>query len=263
MLGDAELPSFPGVVMTALEKARDTEAPLSDIGDIVSNDPGLSVRLLSAVNSAAFSLRHRVKSVHHAVSLLGRGEVESILIAVAATEALPCAPARGFDSRRFWLTAAQRATTGRALAERIAPSKRSETFTACLLQDMAIPVLAHHRGADYGPLLERWHGGTDELPDLERGLFDWDHAELASWMSEAWKFPEPLTRSIADHHAKKTDVHLPAVRLVSALREVNRSLGVERVVERAHVEYGIPKDETAELVRSSFEDAEDLARLFV
>jgi HD-like signal output (HDOD) protein len=263
-LGEFELPSFPSIVMNALEIVRDADAPLPAIADVVSTDPGLSVRLLSTVNSAAFGLRHRVKSVHHAVSLLGRSQLESMLISIAVGEALPRDPVPGYEPGRFWVTSARRAVVARALADRLDPSSRSESFTASLLQDMAVPVLCRQRGREYGQLLEHWHQSTEDLAGLERQEYGWDHAGVAAGMCDEWNFPERQACAIAAHHSTDDEgpEPLPAVGLVSVLREVDEQLGVEQLVENAHRRFGMAKDEVAELVQSSFETAAEISELF-
>lgn len=265
ILGAYELPSFPGVILGALEKARDASAELSEISDLISADPGFTVRLLTTVNSPAFALRHKVRSVHHAVSLLGRSRLESMLISMAVRDSLPKGARRGFEPRRFWTTSARRACVAAAIADRIDPSTRSESFTASLLQDMAVPVLSHRRQDEYGELLEHWHNGSEDMASLERGRFGWDHAQVGQWMGAAWKFPEKLADSIALHHAEDLDAQevFPAVCLVASLREVNEEEGIERLVETTHARYHVPKDETVEMLERSFADAETIARLFV
>lgn len=264
VLGDYELPSFPSVLVSALEKVRDPDSSPREIGDTVGADPGLSVRLLGTVNSPAFGLRNRVRSIDHAISLLGRDQLESLLISMAASRSLPSKPARGFEPSRFWSTAAKRATTARALADRIDPSTRSESFTASLLQDLAIPLLSHRKGDEYGALLEQWHHGGDDLASMERSEFGWDHAELGGAICERWHLPERQARAIAEHHDQSGDEPpaLHAVRLVSVLRETGEEAGIEGLIEKARDEYGVPADETAELVRQSFEDAQAISKMF-
>jgi len=266
MLGDCKLPAFRAIVSTALERVRDDAASSAEIADLMSSDPGLSVRLLGTVNSAAFALRHQVRSVHHAVSLLGRNQLESMLISIATRDALPREPGRGFEPQRFWVTAARRATTGRAIAELIDPATRSESFTASLLQDLAIPLLSSSKGDEYGAVLVRWHDGDEDLARLERETFGWDHAEVAGWVCRAWDFPEPLTVAIGNHHGAADDASpqdaLPAVGLVSVLREVDEQSGIEQLAERVEANHGIERDQTRELVRESFDAASDIARLF-
>ena len=263
VLGDYELPSFPVIVLNALEKVRDESAAPSAIAEVVAADPGLTVQLLKTVNSAAYSLKHKVENIDHAVSLLGRGELETILISMGVREVLPVVNIQGFDMQRFWRTAARRAATARALADLIDPSKRSESYTAALLQDMAIPVLAQRRPDDYGPLLERWHATDTDLAVLEREVFGWDHAMVAMWMCDDWDFPERLTQAIGAHHGSEESglAPLPAVSLVALLREIDAAPGVEALIDKACEDHGLARDRVEALVETSFEAAEDIARM--
>ncbi len=263
VLSDASLPSFPTAVMNALEKVRSADASSQEVAKAVSVDPGITAKLLGAVNSASYAMRHRIRSIDHAVSILGRNELESMLLSMGTRDVLPRNSVPGYDASRFWVTAARRATTARSLAERIAPRTCSESFTASLLQDMAVPLLAIRR-EDYGPVLEQWHRGSEDLAKLERETFDWDHAEVATWMCAEWKFPDELTDAIAAHHGT-TDgdpAGLAAVNLVAPLREVDEEIGIERLVETAHDSYGLSKDETKQLVEESFESAREISQLF-
>jgi HD-like signal output (HDOD) protein len=264
VLGDYELPSFPVIVMNALEKVRNTEASNSEISELVATDPGLSVRLLRTVNSAAYALKHKVNNIDHAVSLMGRGELESILISMAVHEVMPVENTPVFDAQRFWGTAARRAALARGLADQIDPSSRSESFTAALLQDMAIPILARQRADDYGPVLEHWYANGIDLATLERETFGWDHATVAMWMCDDWGFPDRIAEAIGAHHGTKDDelVALPAVSLVSFLREQEEASGVEQLIENAYENHGLSRDQVAELVDTSFASAVDITSMF-
>ena len=264
VLGDYKLPSFPVIVMNALEKTRDADASNSEIAELVATDPGLSVRLLTTVNSAAYALRHKVNNVDHAVSLMGRGELESILISMAVHEVMPSENIPLFDAHRFWGAAARRASLARGLANLIDPSAHSESFTAALLQDMAIPVLAQQRADDYGPVLENWYANGMDLASLERERFDWDHATVAMWMCDDWGFPDRIAEAIGAHHGTDDDelTALPAVSLVSVLREHEEASGVEQIVENAYENYNLPRDQVVKLVDTCFSAANDISRMF-
>ena len=265
LLGDYGLPSFSPVIMSALEKVRDEESSNREIAEIATRDPGLSVKLLGIVNSAAFAIRNPVHNVDHAISLLGRGQLESILISVAVRDSLPNSAAPGYEVHRFWTTSARRASTAAALADRIDPATRSESFTASLLGDMAIPLLLHRKPQEYGPILEQHHHGGEKLEQLENQEFGWDHARVATWMCAEWKFPERLASAIGSHHGTHDEglAPLPAVQLAAHLREFEEGEGIDEIVERAYDAYCLPKDESAELIRKSFEESAAIERLFV
>ena len=262
-LGNLELPTFPEVTMTALDMVRNDESSLSKLADVLATDPGLSVVIMKTVNSAAYGARQQVRNIHHAVSLLGRNEIEAMLIAAAVKGALPMSGVNGLNPARFWATAAKRAATAKLLAQELDPSTASESFTAALLQDMAVPVLLQQRGGLYADVVNSWHHGQMDLAQLERMSFDWDHALVGAQMGQHWQFPEALIHAIGSHHSTDGGVFraLPAVALVSCLREVDEELGRDRLVAEAEAQ-GIAADVTVDILDRAFESAGEMARMF-
>ena len=213
VLGERELPTFPAVVTRALQSLRNLDAPLAEAGDSIEADPGLSVRVLRTVNSAALSMRHEIRSIHHALSLLGRNQVESILIGAAVRDAIPNKAARGFEAKRFWGTSAVRAVVAGHLAELIDPSRRSECFTASLLQDLAVPLLAQEREDErtkpkrYSSFRNKKNknGWTPRVRQLDEDFDDAPAPEAA---------PEPNRPESEDSEPPRPPVGKPFLRIV-------------------------------------------------
>ena len=177
LLREYDLPSFPAVVTQTLRALRDPNSSLRDIADTLRVDPGMVIRVLGTVNSAAYGLARPVENLTHAISLMGRGQVESLLYAVAVKDCLPGRQIRGFEPARFWRAAARRAALASSIASELHPSTQAECFTAALLQDMSIPVLASCQ-SNYGPLLEQWHENEgSRLHHLERESESLHHCE--------------------------------------------------------------------------------------
>ncbi|MEM7202388.1 MAG: HDOD domain-containing protein [Planctomycetota bacterium] len=264
VLGDYELPSFPGVVLQVLERIRAEEASVASVVECIELDPGLSVRILAAVNTAAYSPRSRVENLAQAVAMLGMATVESLALAIAVGCTLPRPHCQGFEPRRFWLAAARRAAIARTLAKELHPATRSEAFTAALLQDMAVPLLAACRASEYGKVLSSWHHAEGTLPELEHDALGFDHAMVATWLCEAWQLPTSLSSAIGQHHASPGAAAAcpPAVTLVATLRETDEPDGVDDLVALTEQSFGLAADDVIALVRSGFEEAEELAPLF-
>ncbi|MEF2144313.1 MAG: HDOD domain-containing protein [Desulfovibrionaceae bacterium] len=66
-----KLPSGLLAKVKLLKLLSNPAANLEDIPEIVASDPGLSLRLLRFINSAAFGLRSKINSIPHAVAMLG------------------------------------------------------------------------------------------------------------------------------------------------------------------------------------------------
>jgi len=76
-----------------------------------------------------------------------------------------------------------------------------DVFTAALLQDMAIPILARELPNSYVKLLESRKQGQIRLSALESQEFGWTHAQAAVLIARHWKLPTGLIDLIETHIA--------------------------------------------------------------
>ncbi len=261
LMGDYALPSFPAVVLEALQEMRNEDGSAASVARVISRDPGLSIRLLKLVNSAAYGSARKTESVQQAVSMLGMSQVEALLLAIGVRTALPDADGPGFEASRFWRAAARRAEVAGVLAAEMHPASRHLSFTAALLGDMAVPLLADCPSLPYEDVLEEWHRGAAALEDLEQDAFGCHHGDVATWLCQEWDLPERLAEAIGGHHGDK-ELNCPAaVHLVGFLGETDENDGVEELVARA-CELGLSPEHARELVSLGFERGDSLAAQF-
>ena len=261
VLGETEIPTFPSALMAILDSIRDPDNSMDKVAQQTVADPGLVVRVLKTVNSAAYGLRRSADNMQHACSLMGRSHLESLVLSLAIQEVLPESPSPGFEAARFWTTAFRRASLARLLAARFNPSRQAECFTAGLLLDMAVPLLARAQAPGYGQVLEHWHSDPESnLADLENESFGWTHARLGAALGCSWQLPEYLVSAIEEHHAHTTRLELGlAVDLVSDLREDDERPGTEIVVDSLGEVCGIPLEEAEQTIADAFGQAEELS----
>lgn len=265
LLGDRNLPTFQSAVLETLKRIRDPDSTPAQIADSVQCNPQLVVQLLRTVNSAAFGLKRPIEDAAHAASFLGRSKLETLVLTLAVGDCMPThVETPAFESRRFWIASAQRATLGRALAAELCPAQASECFTIGLLHDMAVPILAWAHPHEYGPILEQWHDDPAvHLHELERAAFGICHAEVGQMLAEAWGLPESLSEAIGAHHGgPDSESSLPAVHLVSILRETEPEVAVEALIAEASSRYGLDPEWTIETVIDACSKAVELAELF-
>ena len=262
-VGDVELPSFPTTLARVLPMLREDDCPTSEIAELLQHDPGLHVRVLRAVNSAAFGLTTTVHDIQRAVTLLGRARLETLVLAVAVKDALPKTSGAGFAEDRFWHSSARRASAARVLASRLHPATEAASFTAGLLQDVGVPVFVSANGRRYCEVYDRWR--TDpgsELAALEREAFGCDHQTVGAMVADEWGLPEYLVRAIRGHHgdADADSRPEPAVRLVSCIRDDVDEWGRESLLESCDREFGIDAETATTMIATAFEHAEEFAR---
>ena len=234
---------------------------MTDVTEHLQGDPGMHVKVLRAVNAAGFGLVTKVTSLQHAVTLLGKSRLEAILLSHAVKESLPTVAMSGFDSKRFWLVSLRRAALAANLASHLHPTTKDESFTAGLLQDMAIPVLAAVKEEDYRALWEEWNTNEEAwLHLLERETFGFDHAGIGALMAEVWELPKYLVNAISGHHDWNGETRAePAVKLVSLIKVSNKADGLDRLLEKCLEEFDIEADKMNEMITKAFQDAEELS----
>ena len=263
LLGEYELQSFPEAVMNVLGLLRDPHSEIKDIADQIQMDPGMNIKILRLVNSAALSLVTKVSNLHHAVTILGRSRLESMLLTYAVATTIPhtlgC-----MDASRFWLAAARRACLAKHVALHLHAATQAESFTAALLQDLAIPLISKGKKEIYNDLLEDWHSDIEaDIDALERELFGYDHPAIGALVAEEWGLPEYLINAIAGHHDLSAQSSAePGVRLVSLVRYFDEDDGTERLLKTAEKDFNIGRNMMEEMISKAFAEAEQFAETF-
>jgi HD-like signal output (HDOD) protein len=257
-VGGRDLPSFPAIVLDALSMLRDPRQPLSSVGTRLATDPACATRLLRIANSPICGTRVPVRSVEQAVSLLGRAQVEALLLSVGTAGVLSARSS--LDAGPFWREAALRAIAARHIAALAHPITKNECFTAALLLDLAVPLIAAVMGPRYATMLAD-AGAGGELHALERAEYGWDHGWVGGALCREWRFPDVLTDAIGSHHdgGSAADSDLPAVALVSSVSVFGDRDPREVVVERANAELSLSTDAVVAALEAAEQEADALA----
>ena len=176
-----------------------------------------------------------------------------------------CGP---LDLKLLWQDSLRRGLFSRELAKRLKLKDAEEVFTAALLQDMAIPLLAKELPEEYAELFENRAEGRVRLSDLEQEQFGWTHGEAAAIMASGWSLPNSFTRLLTSHNriddwrtTVKSDPALFAIGL-SALLPTGVDSGwadLEQAVELFEQESGLDANVLRELIDTVDELFEEFA----
>jgi HD-like signal output (HDOD) protein len=261
LLGSYEVQSFPTAVMSALSLLNDPESSMPEIASQVESDPGMHLKVLRMVNSAGFGLMKKVSNINHAVTIMGRSRLEALILSFAVSESLPT-QVEGLEMSVFWTTAARRGSLARMLAKELHAATQAESFTAALLQDLAIPLIVKAKKEEYMDVFQRWHQDPQaDLAELELEQFGYCHTGIGGLMAEDWELPDYLVQAIAGHHDLSSQSPAePAVRLVSLIKYYPEDDGSGRFKEAAHGEFGIDLTVLDEMLAQSQIEAEAFAR---
>lgn len=197
---ELSLPSAPLGLALVLEAVDDEETSLARLGWLVNREPGLATHILRLSNSAAYSVGRPIGSVSQATVYLGSRTVRNMTLSHIVRTVSSGLVAGEFDTTAFWEHSLRRASAAHVLATRLRFDDPGEAFTAGLIQDMGVLVMAvqwPELGARLQAAMQKPLGGR--MAD-ERDLAGTTHDQIFAPIAEQWGVPKDIIRAIKHHH---------------------------------------------------------------
>ena len=199
LLTGAQLPALPQSAIRLLELSRDPDNGPAEFAVPIESDPGLASQVLRFVNSSYFGFSREISSVKLAISLVGIRTVKNFSLWSAVFSLVPNPRCGQFDLKALWKDSLRRGLLARTLGSRLRLDASEDLFSAALLQDMAVPLLAKELPNEYREMFESRDHGRRRLSDLEMERFGWNHADAAAHMARVWNLPESFVDLIRGH----------------------------------------------------------------
>jgi HD-like signal output (HDOD) protein len=192
------VPPFPTIAQRILSVVSQDDTSLREVYEIVKMDPSFSADLLRFANSALFGVRHGVKSVAQAITMVGLDRVKTIATYVAMNTMIRSAVS--MDAlRKVWIHSQATAMIAEEAA-RLNGAPREPAYTGGLLHNLGTLGLMSAYPAEYSRMLEVSDEFGFDLLRIERDLFDIDHCLAGCYLAQDWNFPDELAAAIAGHH---------------------------------------------------------------
>jgi HD-like signal output (HDOD) protein len=199
ILTGAQLPALPQSAIRLLELSQDPNNGPAEFAVPIESDPGLAGQVLRFVNSSYFGFSREISSVKLAITLVGIRTIKNFALWSAVFSLMPNPKCGPFDLKSLWQDSLRRAMFARAMGRLLGIKEVEEPFSAALLEDMAVPLLAREAPGAYMRLLGARQGGKVRLSVLERHVFGWTHAEAAGIIARMWNLPEAFAVLIENH----------------------------------------------------------------
>ncbi|MDR1744860.1 MAG: HDOD domain-containing protein [Planctomycetota bacterium] len=196
-----DLPTLPVVVSKITSQIANPTTNAADIGSLIEQDQVLTGKVLRLVNSAYYGFPKQIKSIQHAVVILGFNKVKTIIITASVFSAFGNRKPGALDLQRFWQHSLASALASKAAAELIGVSHVGEdAFVGGLLHDIGKVVMDQYQPNIYAPIVKYACDKGILLLDAEREVMGLDHALVGGWMTEKWRLPPAIVHMVSDHH---------------------------------------------------------------
>lgn len=195
------LPLVPVVALKLLKLTNDENARIEDLSKIIETDPGLSVKILRNVNSAHYSLPHKVTAIKRAVSVLGFSLVrQQALNLLFYDKLIKQKPKQAFKPLFFWQHCLFVASLSRIIAASLNHPDPDLVYTAGLLHDIGKVVLETYGHLSYSDFIQAGNNSGFSMLEEERCFFGITHTEIGYIFCLEWRLPPVITAVVAGHH---------------------------------------------------------------
>lgn len=216
--GLGTLPTPPRIYTRLNEAVNSAYASMEEIGQIVQEDPGLTLKLLQIANSAYFGVSRRIATPMDAVVIVGLEVLRGLVLCVHAFKFYQNHSIRSISATELWDHSMRTAAAARRLAkhEQLSQHQCEETFVSGLLHDVGKLVLAANADAEYQQVVRRSRNEGVPATEVEMEMFGATHAQVGAYLLGLWGLPEPIVSTVELHHSLDT-INTPGFSPVTAI----------------------------------------------
>jgi putative nucleotidyltransferase with HDIG domain len=225
-----DIPSIPLVLIRIIQTLDADTSSAKELETLILHDPALSARILRLANSAFYSFPTRVKTISHAIALLGMNLVTSLAIGLNIFDSFT----RGAKSEaslinKLWTHSCGVGVLVREIWIRRNRHRDKESefaFLCGLLHDLGKVVLFKTYPGHYGSVFAIAKSETDPaISAYEDENYGMDHAAIGAMLAKQWGFPPELVSVIRQHHDPSA-MEIPMVSAVMLADMLSKELRI-------------------------------------
>ncbi len=226
------LVSLPQVAAKVTQLVDDPQSSASDLGEVISQDPALALRILQLANSPLYGMRQEVDTISRAVTILGTLQIRDLVLATSAVNSFDGIPNDLVQMEDFWRHSLFSGLAARTIASNRLDGREESSFIAGLLHNVGKLVIYHRLPeAAVQSMMMILDGEVGERYLAERSILGFDHAQVGGALLNQWGLPEHLVEAAEFHHEPDKARHHPAE---AALIHVANSLATMAQIDSSN-----------------------------
>jgi putative nucleotidyltransferase with HDIG domain len=224
-----EIPSIPLILIRIIQTLDTDASSTRELASLILHDPALSARILRLANSAFYCFPAQVKTISHAIALLGTNLVTSLAIGINIFDTFTKgAKSEAILINKLWTHSCGVGTLAKEIwIHRGYKEKECEFAFLCgLLHDLGKVILYKTYPSHYGSICAIPKSETDPAIFIyEAENYGMNHAEIGEMMAKQWGFPLELASVIRRHHDPMAS-EMPMVRAVMLADLLAKGMGI-------------------------------------
>ncbi|HVO66411.1 MAG TPA: HDOD domain-containing protein [Syntrophales bacterium] len=202
--GLVQVSSLPAVYTKINEAVNNPQSSMKGISDIISDDPGLTSRLLQLVNSAFYSFPSRIETVSRALFIVGTQQLRDLALATSIMNMFKGIPEDLVNMESFWRHSVACGLTAKILATyRRCEMNVERFFAAGIIHDIGRLIIYKKIPETAREMILRCKANRESLFLVEKEIIGFDHSDLGRILVQFWNLPPSLEEVVAYHHSPR------------------------------------------------------------
>jgi putative nucleotidyltransferase with HDIG domain len=192
--------SVPSVFTRLNNAITNPRTSVTEIGRIISEDQGLTARLLKLANSPFYGYPSKIETIFDAVLIMGTKQIQDLALATSIITVFKGIPHEFVSMDTFWHHSIACGVIARVVAGYRREQNVELFFTAGILHDIGRLVMFSKASEKYMEIMLHCRQHNQLLFKAELEMMGFDHAELGGALLKRWNLPPNLTEMVAFHH---------------------------------------------------------------
>ncbi|MDB5948573.1 MAG: histidine kinase [Massilia sp.] len=206
---------MPQILIKLIEHLQADDLGMPELAALISNDAGMTSKILAVANSSAYHRASRAIGLEHSLAALGTDTIKTLVISESVFQTFNNFPHSGStDLRAFWKSSLTAAVVARELAKRMEYAHLEEAYLAGLLHNVGRLALLATAPKEYA--FNFTARDDEDLCAVEQRTLQITHAEAGAWLIERWHLDSFLADAVLYHHepSARLESSHPLIRIV-------------------------------------------------
>ncbi len=193
---------------------------IADITRIITEDQGLTARILRLANSPLFGYYTNVDSVSRAATILGTQQLRDLTLASSVIRVFQGIPEDLVTMERFWKHSISCGIIARNLATYLRETNAERYFVTGILHDVGQLVMCASIPDALRKTMEFSRENRELYHRAEQRLLGFDHMQVGAALFRTWKIPASIFEPVASHHHPAAAQQFPLESAVIHLSDI-------------------------------------------
>ncbi len=193
--------SLPQLYERLNQTINHPRSSIADITKVITEDSGLSSRILKLANSPMFGYYSNIDTITKAVTIIGTQQLRDMALAISVMGVFRGIPEDLINMTSFWQHSITCGIIARTLATYRREANVERFFLAGMLHDVGQLILCARVPDLVREMIAVSVKSGKPHFIVQRSVLSYDHGDVGGALLKQWKIPANIAEPVACHHA--------------------------------------------------------------